>query len=313
MVILSVFFSEKPEEPDLDGLYRITICKVIEHEAINAVADGIQDELREDPNFEFEINTCQGNHGVASQAVSKAANDGTEILVTIGTTPTQAAFKLAKDGKLMLVFSSVTNPEDISSSFASSNTTGVSNFVPLKPQIELFRRIQPNLKKLGVIYNSSESNSVAIVNALQPVLREMDITLVTRCIQKSSDLPQAVNSIVSEVDAIFVSNDNMVLAGIPLVIKICNRHSIPVYVSDTDQVEKGCLAALGPNQFDIGRQTGAMIRKIKNGTDINDIKIEYPKTNELFINLEAAKSVGIDIPDDLINGANKVFGGDRKK
>ncbi|MDR2598253.1 MAG: ABC transporter substrate-binding protein [Holosporales bacterium] len=311
LVILSIFFVKN--EINRSGHYKVTICKVIEHEAINAVSDGIQHELREDPDFEFEISTCQGNHGVASQAVSKAASDGTEVLVTIGTTPTQAAFKLAKCGKLRLVFSSVTNPRDISASFASSNTTGVSNFIPLKPQIELFKRIQPNLMKLGIIYNSSESNSVAIVNALQPVLQEMGITLVTRCIQKSSDLPQAVNSIVGDVDAIFVSNDNTVLAGISLIIKVCNLHKIPVYVSDTDQVEKGCLAALGPNQFDIGRQTGIMIRKIKDGTDINDIKIEYPKTNELFINLKAAKVVEIDIPDDLINSANKVFGADRKK
>ncbi|MDR1034642.1 MAG: ABC transporter substrate-binding protein [Holosporales bacterium] len=313
LLIGIMFFFKNPDESDQIKRFKVTVCKVIEHEAINAVAEGIRDELSPDSEFELETSTCQGNQGVASQIASKAANDDTKIFVTIGTTPTQAAFKLAMEGKLNLVFSSVTNPGDIAASFESSNTTGVSNFIPLKPQIELFKRIQPNLKRLGIIYNSSESNSVAIVDALRPILQEMGITMVVRCIQKSSDLPQAVNSVVNEIDAIFISNDNTALAGIPFIIKICNRRKIPVYVSDTDQVEKGCLAALGPNQFDIGRQTGAMIKKIKNGTDINDIKIEYPKANELFINLEAARTVGITIPSDIISNADKVFGGDRKK
>ncbi|MDR1475751.1 MAG: ABC transporter substrate-binding protein [Holosporales bacterium] len=303
-----LLFKSCDKNPQNDSqVYKVTICKVIEHEAINSVVSGIRDELATDKDCEFEICTCQGNQGVAAQIASKAANDDTKILVTIGTTPTQAAFKLAKNGKINLVFSSVTNPSDISSSFESTNTTGVSNFIQLRPQIELFRRIQPNLKRLGVIYNSSESNSVAIVNALKPILRDLGISLIERCIQKSSDLPQAVNSLVNEVDAVFVSNDNTVLSGMSFVLRVCNQNKIPVYVSDTDQVEKGCLCALGPNQYDIGRQTGAIIKRIKNGVDINNIKIEYPKKNELFINLAAAKILGITIPDEILKEANKVF------
>jgi putative ABC transport system substrate-binding protein len=292
-----------------ENVFKVSICKVIEHEAINSVAAGIKDYLMNNGNakVDFAEYTCQGNQTIAAQVAAKAACDGTKVFVTIGTVPTQAAFKLAKSGNLMLVFSSVTNPNDISSSFEKSNTTGVSNFVPLEPQIRLFRKIQPNLKRLGVIYNSGEANSKSIVDKLRSILKEFNIKLVEFSIQKSSDLPQAANAIIDDVDAVFISNDNTVLSGILFVVNVCAKKGIPVYVSDTDQVEKGCLAALGPNQFEIGRQAGKMIEKIKNGEDVNNIKIEYPIKSELFINQKVARTLGIQIPSGVLKTADKVF------
>ena len=95
----------------------------------------------------------------------------------------------------------------------------------------------------------------------------------------------------------------MALSGMENIISICKKNGIPVYVSDTDQVEKGCAAALGPNQYDIGVQTGKIIKRIINGEDINNIEIQYPTTNELYIN---TKSV-VKIPDAIKTRAKKAF------
>ncbi|MDR0552792.1 MAG: ABC transporter substrate-binding protein [Holosporales bacterium] len=292
--------------------FKITICKAAEHEALNSVAKGIRDYLKKYSNIEYDVLTCQGNQGTAFQMASKAANDKSNVLVTIGTLPTQAAFSFAKNNKIKLVFGSVTNPADISADLKGTNTTGVSNFVSLQPQIEMFQKIQPNLKKLGILYNSGESNSVAIVKELKTVLSKMGIALIEQSIQKSSDIPQAINSIVKKVDAVFISNDNTVLAAIPLVVKTCTNNKIPAYVSDTDQVEKGCLAALGPNQYDIGVQAGKIIEKIRGGADVNKIDVEYPAKTELFINLDAAKAIGITIPQEVIDKADRIIGENKK-
>jgi putative ABC transport system substrate-binding protein len=244
---------------------------------------------------------------LAAQIISKFVNQGEGIVVTIGTMPTQVAFKYAKEKRIQLIFSSVTNPTTIAQSLEGASITGVSNFVALKPQLELFKKIQPNLKRLGVIFNTGEANSVDIVEKLRPIAQELGIELVEQGIQKASDIPQAINTLSKRVDAVFISNDNTSLCAIPFIVGVCNKAKIPVYVSDTDQVAKGCLAALGPNQYDIGKQTGAIAAKILQGQDISSIPIEYPASTELFINLNAAKILGIIVPEEVLKQAQKII------
>jgi putative ABC transport system substrate-binding protein len=294
---------EKPSEGN-----RISICKVIEHEAINSVVSGIQFHLKDKKNLLYDIETAQGNPSLAAQIAAKFANSGSSVVVAVGTTPAQCIFDYAKKGKTKLIFSSVTDPATISKSLKNSNTSGVSNFVKLEPQVDLFKKIQPELKKLGIIFNTGEANSVAIVEELRKIVGNYGIELIEQGIQKSSDIPQAIGHLAEKVDAVFISNDNTVLGGMSYVVKVCNLNKIPVYVSDTDQVEKGCLAALGPNQYAIGIQTGKMIDRVLNGEDINGIAIEYPAKTELFINLKAAANLGIRIDGKILENADKVFG-----
>jgi putative ABC transport system substrate-binding protein len=280
----------------------------MEHEALDSVAQGIMDYFKNSKEVQFKIDTCQNSQALAIQIISKFVNSGGDIFVSIGTMLAQASFKLAKENKIKLVFSSVTNPYSIASSFKGTNTTGVSNFIDLKPQIELFRKIQPKLKKLGIIFNTGESNSVDIVKRLKPVTEEMGIELIEQGMQKASDIPQAINSLVQKVDAVFISNDNTSLTGISFIVNVCNKNKIPVYVSDTDQVAKGCLAALGPNQYKIGIQTGKIVEKIVKGVDMDTIPVEFPSSTEIFINLEAAKKLEITIPQEILDNADKIIG-----
>ena len=105
----------------------------------------------------------------------------------------------------------------------------------------------------------------------------------------------------------FITNDNTALSGIPYIVKACNKSNVPVYVSDTDQVVKGCLASLGPNQYEIGRQTGRIVKKIMDGEDINDMPVEYPDKTELFINKTQAQKLGMEVPDDVLDTAKVVM------
>ena len=289
---------------------KIKVCKVVEHEAINSVVAGLCDYLKglerlqqSGEKYNISIETCQGNVAIASQIIAKFVDAKADVIVTVGTIPSQAAYKYAKTGKAKVVFSSVTNPEDISSDLQGKNITGVSNFIDLLPQLELFKKIQPNLKSLGIIYNTSEANSFFIVKKLRTICDQLSIKLVEQGISKVSELPQATEKLSISADAVFISNDNMALSGMNNIISICSKKNVPVYVSDTDQVEKGCTAALGPNQYDIGIQTGKIVERIVSGEDINRIAIQYPETTELFVN---TKSV-IKIPDEVVSEAKVAF------
>jgi putative ABC transport system substrate-binding protein len=157
------------------------------------------------------------------------------------------------------------------------------------------------------VYNTSESNSISILKKLKKTCENKGIVLKEQGISRISDIYQATNKLAKTVDAIFITNDNLALSGISSIIAIANRNNIPVYVSDTDQVIKGCLASLGPNQYDIGVQTGEIVKRISDGEDINAISVAYPKVNELYLNLKAAKILGIEIPEDIKTQAKELI------
>ena len=289
---------------------KICVCQVIEHEALNSVVSGMSEYLKSNSgnmNYSISVETCQGNMALASQIIAKFASSGADIVVTVGTIPSQAAYKFAKAGKIKVVFSSVTNPDDISPNIKNSNITGVSNFVAIEPQLELFRRIQPNLKNLGVIYNTGEANSTYIVERLRGICSTMGLNLVEQGMSKIAELPQVTEKIATKVDAVFISNDNMALSGISNIISICRKNNVPVYVSDMDQVEKGCVAALGPSQYDIGVQTGKIVQRISDGEDINGIAVQYPETTELYINTKSISQSVLQIPQEIVSQAKRIF------
>ncbi|MDR0640645.1 MAG: ABC transporter substrate-binding protein [Holosporales bacterium] len=285
---------------EVPGRIKIGICKAADHVALDQVVAGIIAKLERDKNIDIEIASCQGNTVIAEQLLSKLSEDCV-VVITIGTMPSIVASNTARRKNYncaKVVFSSVTNPDDIPN---KDMVTGVSNFINLEPQIELFKKFQPALKRLGIIYNLAEQNSMAIVSKLEVICKKYGITLVPKCASTVQEIQQVTNSLIQdEVDAVFISNDNTALSSLPLITSLCKKFKIPVYVSDTDQVEPaGCLASLGPNQYEIGVQTGAIVDAIiKQGAKMPSI--EYPKKQKTVINVSISEELDIKIPEDLL-------------
>jgi len=221
--------------------------------------------------------------------------------------------KYSKNNTVTLVFSSVTDPIGAQLLDAQGKSIrsvyGFSNFVPLEPQLELFKTIQPGLHRLGIIYNPSELNSVSIVAQLQKICPDYGIQLVPQVLTTTADAMQVTMFLASQVDAIFVSNDNTALSSLPTIIAVADKARIPTYVSDTDAVTLGALAALGPNQYELGRQTGIMIAKLLRKEPVTQ-QLEYPVQIECYLNMQAARKMEIAIPEELIERAAAVIQGD---
>ena len=295
---------------------KVYISQVVEHPALNVTVKGIIDGLekngfKRNKNLNVRIESAQANAALASQIAVKFVNQNPDVVVGVGTISAQSFAKYARENKAKLVFSSVTDPvgasliDDLKR--PSNNTSGVSNFVALEPQLKLFQKLQPKLRRLGVLYNSGEINSISIVKQLEKLCPKVGINLLKQTANKTADVSQAAMKLSSQVDAIFISNDNTALGALQSVIKVTNKFKIPVYVSDTDAVELGALAALGPNQYQIGLQTGQMIAYILNGKNLNQMPVEFPSKTNLYINEEAAQLVGIKIPKEIKLQATRII------
>lgn len=297
-------------EVNVHPIKKILISKVVDHPALNATTQGIIESLadagfKQGINLDLRVESAQANSAIAAQIANKFVAQNPDVVVGVGTLAAQSFIKPATLKKVNLIFSSVTDP--IAAHLTGPRITGVSNFVNLEPQLQLMRSLQPNLQRLGIIYNPGEINAVSLVAKLEIVCTKLNIKLVKQAAAKTSDVAQSVAKLAGRVDAIFISNDNTALSGLQSIIRVAQLRMLPVYVSDTDAVAIGAVAALGPNQRELGRQTGRMIVQVLNGVAIEDLPIEFPQKLELVINLDAANKVGLSVPKSVLGNANKII------
>ncbi len=287
---------------------RFLSARPLTHPALDATVRGIIDALATEgfqntKNIIIKTESAQANPALAAQIASSFMGTNPTIVVGVGTMAAQAFLRYQPINKTKLVFSSITDP--VGAGLVASDTkqkigiTGVSNFVPLEPQLTLFKKILPAMTRLGILYNPGEANSVSIVQKLEQLCPNFGLSLIKQTVTKTGDIIQNTMVLTTQTDALFVSNDNTVLSAIKTVVSVAEKQKIPVFVSDTDAVALGALAALGPNQYDIGQQTGRMIAQLLRDKNTADLAIEYPAKTELVINKPMAKTLGITLPENL--------------
>ncbi|MDR3316789.1 MAG: ABC transporter substrate-binding protein [Puniceicoccales bacterium] len=309
LCLLGAFGVALPLRGASEGVRRkVFIIKIIDHSALDETVRGIRDALAE-RNVEIREESAKGSTAASTQIAQKFIAQKPAVVVGVGTVAAQSCINYTRLGQnaIRLVYSSVTDPK--SAGLADKiNITGVSNFVPLEPQLQLFRRIQPGLKRLGILYNPEESNSKAIVDKLRLACEKMGLRLVERRVTQPEAMVSAVEQVAkSPVDALFISNDNTALAALENIISEANKLQVPVYVSDTDAIPLGALAALGPDQYQVGLQTGELVSRILDGESTKNLPPEQVRTTKLFLNAAAAKRLDIALSKELLAEAKEVF------
>lgn len=275
----------------------IGIVQVIEHPALDQTRQGILDELKEN-GLEGIWESAQGTPALATQIVANFVSNEAAVVVAIGTVPAQIALKQCTPSQIPVVFSSVTDPK---SAKLQGNITGVSNFVDADRQLSVIVEVVPEIKKLGVVYNPGEANSETMLKLMRASCEKRGIQLEEAVAGRTADVPAAAQSLMGKVDAVFVNNDNTALAAFESIVKIGEKSQTPVFVSDVDLVEKGAVAALGPDQYAIGRQTGKMIVEIvKSGKKAEEIAVAYPEKVETRVNEKMAETLEISLPPNLL-------------
>lgn len=278
--------------------YKIGIINVIDHPALNETVNGVQDTLKID-NIKILYEVAQGDTSLAHQIIQKFLQQNVNIIVTIGTTVTQVAVQKTKN--IPIVFASVTSPQD--SGILQNNVTGVSNFSHemTTKQLEFFQKLLPNLKTIGIIYNSGESNSVTSLQRIKSETARLNIQIKEIVAQNTNEAVFAVKPLIGSVDAIFIDNDNTALAAIKGIVDTAMKAKIPVFCSDVDTVKLGVFAAVGPNQYDIGVKAAEMALKILHDKktpneipviDATSVKYEY------VVNETSAQNLNISLPSN---------------
>ncbi|HCI75271.1 MULTISPECIES: ABC transporter substrate-binding protein [Psychrobacter] len=291
----------------------VAITAIVEHPALDDVRKGVIDELNEagfkdGENLKVNFQSAQGNTATAGQIAKQFVADNSDVIVAIGTPSAQSV--AAATSSIPLVFSAVTDP--VAAKLVTkldgsgTNVTGGSDALPYEPQIELMRQIIPSLKNVGYVYSPGEVNSTIILKNLKEKLTPLGINVLEAPAQRSTDIAMAARSLEGKVDMIYTSTDNNVVSAYESLYQVAKESKIPLIASDTSSVERGAVAALGVNYYELGRETGKIVVRILNGEKAGAIPVYTPQMLDLYVSPKHAKEEGITLSQAVIDKAKEV-------
>ncbi len=294
----------------------ISVSQFVEHPALDAVLKGFQDYMAAQ-SFEvkYNIHNAQANMATANQIGHQIMGEKPDMILAIATPTAQACAQALKKAphmqKTPMLFTAVTDP--VSAGLVKNlekpgaNITGVSDMLPVAKHLEMVKAFLPEMKRLGFLYNAGEVNSKILVPLFQAEAKKLGVEMVEATVSKSSEVFQAVKSLVGKVDAVYIPTDNTVVSALESAIKVCEQNKLPLFNADVDSVKRGSIAAMGFDYYQHGFQTGAMALRIFKGSDPAMTPVETQETLQLHINLAAAKKMGVKVPEALLKKADKTY------
>ncbi|ANU36919.1 ABC transporter substrate-binding protein [Vibrio scophthalmi] len=291
----------------------VAVSQIVEHPALDATREGLIDGLKargyeQGKNLEFDYKTAQGNPAIAVQIARQFVGERPDVLVGIATPTAQALVAATRD--IPVVFTAVTDP--VGAKLVNQleqpgkNVTGLSDLSPVAQHVELIKELLPDVKTIGVVYNPGEANAVALVNLLKESAQQHGLEIVEATALKSADVQSATQVIAAKSDVIYAATDNTVASAFEGMIVAANQSKTPVLGGATSYVEKGAIAALGFDYYQVGVQTAAYVADILEGKAPGTLDVKVAKGSDLVVNTQVAQDLGIDIPQSVLERATSV-------
>ncbi|MEG0330046.1 MAG: ABC transporter substrate-binding protein [Longicatena sp.] len=293
----------------------VSVAQIVEHKSLNTIRDSFKAEMSElgyvdGKNIKLDYKDAGGQQSNLGSIMSTFEGNKSDVIVAIATPTALSAAKYAK--KIPVVFSAVSDPvganlmKDLNK--PENNITGTSDEIQVDQILELALKVNPTLKKLGFIYNSSEANSVSNLEKAKKFCKEKNIELVEGSGANITEIQSAVSVLVDKCDAIFAPNDNTVASSMNALVETANKKKIPVYTGADSMVSDGGFASVGIDYTDLGKETAKMVDQILKGKKVADIPVKVFKTNlNIYINENTMKTIGISLPKDIQDSKNLVI------
>ena len=284
-------------------VFRIGISQFITHQSLDATREGFVDELAkqgyvEGENIEIDFQNAQGEQRNL-KTISQQLAESSDVVLAIATPSAQSLANTTQTTPV--IFSAVTDPVSAklveSREHPGGNVTGTSDQSSdaISTQINLIKKVLPKAKSIGILYTQSEPNSVVQKDEAKRLLEEKGFTVVEKTILDSNNVKAAAESLMTEVDMVFVPTDNIISSTMETVKQVSIKHKVPVFGGSTEMVALGGLYNYGTNYEELGRQTARMLVRILKGEKPENIAVELPEKLELHTNQEMADALGLDI------------------
>ncbi|MDO5708362.1 MAG: ABC transporter substrate-binding protein [Andreesenia angusta] len=295
-----------------DEKVKIGISQFVEHGALDAAREGFEEALKDggygEDKVDIEYQNAQTDSSINENIAQKFASAKKDLLFGISTQSAQALYNADKETPILIT--AVTDPVGAelvkSLEKPETNVTGTTDNIDIEVQFKLIKELLPEAKKIGMLFNSAEQNSEVQVKEAKEKASEYDFEIVEGGVTGTNDVAQVTDSIIDDVDAIYVPTDNVVVSSLPIVFDRTIEKKIPIIGSERGQVENGALATEGINYKELGYKTGEMAIKILKGEKPESMPVEKTEEFTLTVNKETLEKLGLELPDSLKERAEMI-------
>lgn len=289
----------------------IGICQYGQHGSLDNCREGFLQGLQEaglveGTDYTIDYQNASFDDNMAIQIAQAFSAEDAALMVGIATPSATACYAAAEDKDIPVVFTAITDP--VGAKLDSGNITGTSDVLPVQGQLELIRAIQPEADTIGIVYTTSEANSVYSIGVYEELAADYGFTIEAIGVTAQSEVTQAVDTLISQgVDCLSNLTDNNVVGVLGSILEKTNEAGIPVYGSEIGQMELGCVAGAGLDYVQLGIQTGKMAAQILTGeATCEDLPYETIENYGLYVNSNALAAMGLTLPEDVAQNAEEV-------
>ena len=309
--------SGSDKSSDAKESYTIGIEQFAEHGSLDNCREGFlqgleEEGIKEGDNLKVETKNAAADMGTAGQISDSFVSDKVDLICAIATPSAQSAYNAAMDAGIPVIYTAVTDP--VAAELASEDgtpageVTGTSDKLPVEEQLKMIREMLPQAKTIGIMYTTSEVNSASTLAEYKEKAADYGFEIVESGVSSTADIPLAADSLLEQVDCLNNLTDNTVVASLPLILSKANAKNIPVFGSEIEQVKIGCLAAMGLDYVDLGKQTGRMAAEVLKGEKkASELNFEVIETAAFYGNSKVAEDLGITFPENLASNAKELF------
>ena len=291
-----------------NGKMKIGVVQIVQHPALDESNRGFVDALAArglKDKIEIDQQNAQGDQSNLRSIANRFVSGNYNLICAISTPAAQAMANATN--QIPIICTAIADYENakLMKSEKMPDVTGTHDRGPLEKQVSLIREIIPNVKRIGIIYNSSEINSVVQAKRLKEVCVPLGIDVAELTVNSVNDVQQVAEGFLGgNVEAIFIPTDNIIASSIPTLMSVANKEKIPVFGAEVGHVKSGVLASESISFYDIGKRAGQMAADILEGKkQIRDFPVEGAANSKLYINKAEMENLGIQIPKSVLDRA----------
>ena len=304
-VIMMLAFAGCGEtQNEKNSVLKIGIIQYMSHPSLDNCYNGVISAL-ESSGIQYTVDYQIGSGNSADSDCTNFAKNmvaaNYDMIIAIATPAAKSAFAATDDTEIPVIFCAVSDP--VAAGLVESMDapgylcTGTSDVLDLEAQVALIKAMQPEVKSIGILYTSSEDNSITNLKNFKAICDKEGIEVVATAVQGASDIPSAAEELASKVDCINNFTDNNVVNNLSVVLTAADKYEIPVYGSEEEQVINGCLASVSIDYVALGKVTGEMAVSVLKGEDASTMAVKTITEATPVINSSVLKKLGLSTPE----------------
>lgn len=295
-------------ETDTADTKKIGVIQFAAHPSLDNCYAGIEEGLIAaygEDGVVIDLQNGQGDSATCDSIAANFVSKGYDMIYAIATPAALSAYSAASKSDIPVIFCAVSDPVAAglteSLDAGSKNCNGTSDILDLYTQVQLIISMQPDVKKIGVLYTTTEANSLSQLKEFKLICEGMDVEVVEQGVSGAADIPQAAADLASKVDCINNFTDNNVVNNLSIVLEKADAAGIPVYGSEIEQVKNGCIASISIDYVALGKVTAEMGVKVLDGTDPTTMPVGTISDGTPVLNTDVMAKFGFDVPAGFEN------------